>query len=31
MEDFKKTVADYLAWEVEQVLKNKGEDNIKKN
>ena len=30
-EDFKKTVADYLAWEVEQVLKNKGEDNIKKN
>lgn len=31
IEDFKKTVADYLAWEVEQVLKNKGEDNIKKN
>lgn len=31
MEDFKRTVADYLAWEVEQVLKNKGEDNIKKN
>ena len=31
VEDFKKTVADYLAWEVEQVLINKGEDNIKKN
>lgn len=30
LDDFKKTVADYLAWEVEQLLKNKGEDSSKK-
>lgn len=30
LEDFKKTVADYLAWEVEQLLKSKGEDSSKK-
>ena len=30
LNDFKKTVADYLAWEVEQLLKNKGEDSSKK-
>lgn len=30
LDDFKKTVADYLAWEVEQLLKNKGEDESKK-
>lgn len=30
LDDFKKTVADYLAWEVEQLLKSKGEDSSKK-
>ena len=30
LDDFKKTVADYLAWEVEQLLKSKGEENSKK-
>lgn len=27
LEDFKKTVADYLAWEVSNLLKNESEDN----
>ena len=27
LKDFKKTVADYLAWEVSNLLKNKGEDD----
>ena len=27
LEDFKKTVADYLAWEVSSLLKNESEDN----
>ena len=31
LDDFKKTVADYLAWEVEQLLKSKGEDSSKKS
>ena len=30
LDDFKKTVADYLAGEVEQLLKSKGEDSSKK-
>ena len=30
LDDFKKTVADYLAWEVDQLLKNKGDDDSKK-
>ena len=30
MEDFKKTVADYLTWEIGQILMNKGKDNSKK-
>ena len=30
LDDFKKTVTDYLAWEVEQLLKSKGEDSSKK-
>ncbi|MBF0818458.1 HsdM family class I SAM-dependent methyltransferase [Streptococcus acidominimus] len=30
LEDFKKTVADYLSWEVTQLLKQKGEDTSKK-
>ena len=30
LDDFKKTVADHLAWEVEQLLKSKGEDSSKK-
>ena len=28
--DFKKTVADYLAWEVSSLLKNKQEDSLGK-
>ena len=28
--DFKKTVANYLSWEVSQLLKNKKEDSSKK-
>lgn len=31
VDDFKKTVADYLSWEVSQLLKNKGEDSSKKS
>ena len=27
LEDFKKTVSDYLAWEVSNILKRKGEEN----
>ena len=27
LEDFKKTVADYLAWEGSNLLKNESEDN----
>ena len=30
LEDFKKTVADYLSWEVTQLLQQKGEDSSKK-
>lgn len=30
LEDFKKTVADYLSWEVTQLLQQKGEDLSKK-
>lgn len=30
LEDFKKTVADYLSWEVTQLLQSKGEDPTKK-
>ncbi|MER0123592.1 class I SAM-dependent DNA methyltransferase [Streptococcus sp. ZJ93] len=30
LEDFKKTVADYLSWEVTQLLQQKGEDFSKK-
>lgn len=30
LDDFKKTVADYLSWEVTQLLQSKGEDNSKK-
>lgn len=30
LEDFKKTVADYLSWEVTQLLQQKGEDHSKK-
>ncbi len=30
LEDFKKTVSDYLAWEVTNILKNKVDDSIKK-
>lgn len=30
LEDFKKTVADYLSWEVTQLLQQKGEDVTKK-
>ncbi|MEC1177311.1 N-6 DNA methylase [Metasolibacillus meyeri] len=30
LEDFKKSVADYLSWEVNQLLKNRGEDLSKK-
>ncbi|NYS33242.1 N-6 DNA methylase [Streptococcus danieliae] len=30
LEDFKKTVADYLSWEVTQLLQQKGEDTSKK-
>ncbi|HEM5968139.1 HsdM family class I SAM-dependent methyltransferase [Streptococcus suis] len=31
IEDFKKTVADYLSWEVSQLLQNKGENLTKKS
>lgn len=27
LEDFKKTVSDYLAWEVSNILKRKGEED----
>ena len=30
LEDFKKTVADYLSWEVTQLLQQKGENSLKK-
>lgn len=30
LEDFKKTVADYLSWEVTQLLQQRGEDSSKK-
>ena len=30
LEDFKKTVADYLAWEVSNILKNQGNDSLGK-
>ena len=30
LQDFKKTVADYLAWEVSNLLKNKAEDSLGK-
>lgn len=30
LDDFKKTVADYLSWEVTQLLKSKGDDPSKK-
>ncbi|MEE0999703.1 MAG: N-6 DNA methylase, partial [Treponemataceae bacterium] len=30
LEDFKKTVADYLAWEVSNLLKNQGNDSLGK-
>lgn len=30
LDDFKKTVADYLSWEVTQLLQSKGEDPAKK-
>lgn len=30
LDDFKKTVADYLSWEVTQLLQQKGEDRSKK-
>ncbi|HEM3704463.1 TPA: N-6 DNA methylase [Streptococcus suis] len=30
LEDFKKTVADYLSWEVTQLLQSRGEDPAKK-
>ncbi|TWS95401.1 class I SAM-dependent DNA methyltransferase [Streptococcus sp. sy018] len=30
LEDFKKTVADYLSWEVTQLLQSRGEDQTKK-
>ncbi|GCY55361.1 hypothetical protein HmCmsJML079_02063 [Escherichia coli] len=28
LDDFKKTVGDYLAWEVSQLLKKQGENNF---
>jgi hypothetical protein len=28
--DFKKTVSDYLSWEVSNLLKNKGDDGLGK-
>lgn len=30
LDDFKKTMADYLSWEVTQILQNKGDDESKK-
>ena len=30
LEDFKKTVADYLAWEVSNIIKNNGENSLGK-
>ena len=30
LKDFKKTVSDYLAWEVSNLLKNNGEDSLGK-
>lgn len=31
IDDFRKTVSDYLAWEVAQLIQNRGEDSSKKN
>ena len=30
LEDFKKTVADYLAWEVSNIIKNNGDNSLRK-